>query len=130
MVISLSLLIHLLKYRKYSSVLTLVFALLVCTDDHILRERLTELAKDAERKKALKDVANDNTKEKSRATEATEKKAQSLEKARQVVENGRAEVENRLEGVELKLVEANSLNLALVNQIADLKAALEACENK
>ena len=32
-VISLSLLVHLLKYRKYSSVLTLVFALPVRTDD-------------------------------------------------------------------------------------------------
>jgi len=97
---------------------------------HILSERLTELAKDAERKKALKDVANDNTKEKSRAIEATEKKAQSSEKARQVVEKGRAEVKSWLEGVELKRAEANSLNLALANQIADLKVVLEACENK
>jgi len=32
-VISLSILIHLLKYKKYSSVLTLVFALPVRTDD-------------------------------------------------------------------------------------------------
>ena len=97
---------------------------------HILGERLTELVEDAEREKALKDVANDNAKEQSKAAKAAEKKAQSSEKARQVAEKERVEVENRLEGAELKLVEANSLNLAQADQIADLKAALEACENK
>ena len=39
-------------------------------------------------------------------------------------------MEARLEGVELKLVEAASINLAQANQIVDLKSALEACENK
>ena len=33
-------------------------------------------------------------------------------------------------GVKLKLVEAASLNLAQADEIADLKAALEACESK
>ena len=47
-----------------------------------------------------------------------------------MAEKGRAEVESRLEGVELKLAEAHSLNLAQANQIANLKVALEACENK
>ena len=42
---------------------------------HILGERLTELVEDAEREKALKDVANDNVKEKNKAAEAVEKKA-------------------------------------------------------
>ena len=97
---------------------------------HILGERLTELVEDAEWEKALKDVANDNVKEKSKAVEAAEKKAQSSEKAHQLAEKRRAEVESRLEGVELKLAEANSLNLAQADQIVDLKASLEACENK
>ena len=39
-------------------------------------------------------------------------------------------MEGWLEGVELKLVEAASLNLAQADQIADLKSTLEACENK
>ena len=39
-------------------------------------------------------------------------------------------MEGRLEGVELKLVEAASLNLAQADQIVDLKSAFEACENK
>ena len=97
---------------------------------HILGERLTELTKDAKQEKALKDVANNNAKEKSKAAEATEKKAQSSKKAHQVAEKGRVEVESWLEGVEMKLAEANSLNLAQADQIADLKETLEACENK
>ena len=36
----------------------------------------------------------------------------------------------KLGGTELKLAEAESLNLAQVDEIADLKVALEACENK
>ena len=97
---------------------------------HILSERLKELDEDAEREKALKDVANDNAKEKSKAIEVAEKKAQSSKKARQLAKKRRAEVESWLEGIELKLAEANSLNLAQADQIADLKVALEACENK
>ena len=36
----------------------------------------------------------------------------------------------KLGGTELKLAEAKSLNLAQVDEIANLKAALEACEEK
>ena len=39
-------------------------------------------------------------------------------------------MEAKLGGIELKLVKAESLNLAQVDEIANLKAALEACENK
>ena len=97
---------------------------------YILGERLTEPAKDAEREKALKDIANDNPKEQSKAAEAVEKRAQSSEKGRQAAEKERVEVENRLKAAKLKLAEANSLNLAQADQIADLKVALKACENK
>ena len=97
---------------------------------YILSERLKELTEDAERQKALKDVTNANVKEKSKAAKVAEKKAQSLEKARLLAEKKIAEVEGWLEGVELKLAEADNLNLALADQIADLKAALEAYKNK
>ena len=39
-------------------------------------------------------------------------------------------MEVHLGGTELKLVEAQSLNTTLAEELADLKAALEACENK
>ena len=78
---------------------------------HVLGKRLKELIEDADREKALKAVANAAAKEKGKAVEAVEKKAQASKKARQ-------------------LVEADSLNLAQADQIIDLRAALEACKNK
>ena len=53
-----------------------------------------------------------------------------MKKARLVVERKLAEAEDKLGGVELKLVEAASLNLTQAYEIVDLKAALEACKNK
>ena len=97
---------------------------------YVLGERLKELTEDANQEKALKDVANATAKEKGMAVEAAKKKAQSLEKARLLAKEKLAEAEDWLGGIELKLAEAVSLNLAQANQIADLKVALEACENK
>ena len=79
---------------------------------YILGERIKELTEDADRDKALKEVANAMTKEKSKAVEVAEKKAQSSEKARLLAEGKLAEEEDKLGGVELKLAEAASLNLA------------------
>ena len=97
---------------------------------HVFNERLKELAKDADREKALKDVDNATAKEKLKAVNTTHKRTQSSKKAHLLAEEKAAEVEGRLEGVELKLAEAASLNLAQANQIADLRSALEAYENK
>ena len=97
---------------------------------HVLDDRLKELAEDADREKALKDIANAMAKEKGKAAEAAEKKAQAAEKAQQLAEGKLAKAEDWLGGIELKLVEAASLNLAQANQIADLNAAFEACESK
>ena len=47
-----------------------------------------------------------------------------------MAENKLVEVETKLGGIKLKLAKAKSLNLAHVDEIANLKAALEACENK
>ena len=40
------------------------------------------------------------------------------------------ELKMKLGGIELKLAEAKSLNLAQVDELADLNATLGACENK
>ena len=53
-----------------------------------------------------------------------------MKKAWLVVERKLAEAEDKLGGIELKLAEVASLNLAQANEIADLKVALEACEDK
>ena len=53
---------------------------------HIFDGRLKELAKDAEREKALKDVAKASAKEKTKAAATMEKKAVASEKARVLTE--------------------------------------------
>ena len=53
-----------------------------------------------------------------------------MEKARALVEGKFAEMEVHLGGTELKLAKAQSLNTTITEELADLKAALEACENK
>ena len=87
---------------------------------------MKELAEDAEREMALKDVATATAKENVKTAKVAEKEAQSLEKARLVAERNLAEVEDKLGAVELKLAKAANLNLAQADEIANLKAALEA----
>ena len=41
-----------------------------------------------------------------------------------------AELTTKQNETDLKLAEATSLNVALTEELADLRAALEACENK
>jgi len=69
-------------------------------------------------------------KEKGKATKATKKKAQFAEKARLVVEKKLTEIKVKLGGTKLKLAEVESLNLAHVDEIVDLKAPIETCEEK
>ena len=59
-----------------------------------------------------------------------EKKAAVSKKARVLAEKKSTELEMNLGETELKLVGAESLNLAQADELADLKVALEACENK
>ena len=96
---------------------------------HILDGRVKELAKDAEWEKALKDVVEANAKEKTKAVVATEKKDVASEKARALAEKRSSELETRQGKTELKLAKAVSWNTAQAEELANLKAALEANEN-
>ena len=64
---------------------------------------MKEFAKDVEWEKALKDVVTATAKDKGKAIEAAEKKAQSSEKARLVAERNLAEAKDKLRAMELKL---------------------------
>ena len=97
---------------------------------HIIDGRLKELFEDLEREKALKDVAEAIAKEKVKATRTAKKKVAAAKKARALAESKSVELEVQLGGTELKLAEAQSLNTALAEELANLKAALEACEDK
>ena len=93
----------------------------------MLGERMGELAEEAEQEKVLKDVADAIARDKGKAVE---KKAQSSKEARLLAKKRSAEIETKLEETELKLAQVESLNLAHAEEVAKLKAALEACENK
>ena len=97
---------------------------------HIIDGRLKELSEVAEWEKAFKDVTEVTTKEKVKAVGTAEKKAFVAEKARALAKSKSAELEVQLGSTKLKLAEAWSLNIALAEELANLKAALEACEDK
>ena len=71
-----------------------------------------------------------SAKEKTKAAVIAEKKAIASEKVRVSAEKKSLKLETKLGETELKLVEAASLNTAQAKELVDLKAALEACENK
>ena len=75
-----------------------------------------ELAEEAEQERALKDVADAMAWDKGKATKVAKKRL--------------AEVETKLGETELKLAQAENLNLAHAEEVAELKAAFKACENK
>ena len=75
-------------------------------------------------------MAELTSKEKAKVAVTTEKKAAASEKARVSTEKKSSKLEAKLGEVELKLAEAASLNTAQAEEMADLKVALEACENK
>ncbi|KAK9987060.1 hypothetical protein SO802_032011 [Lithocarpus litseifolius] len=90
-------------------------------------DQLKEAIEDANREKALKDVAMVIAKDKGKATE---KRVKVFEKARALAKQKLAKIDVKLRGTELKLAEAESLNLAQADEIADLKVAFEAYEDK
>ena len=65
---------------------------------YVINERLKETAEDAEREKALKEVAIATTKDKRRAAEVAKKKAQASEKARILAEKRLMEMDVKLGG--------------------------------
>ena len=69
-------------------------------------------------------------KEKVKVAKVVGKKVHAFEKARALAEKKLTEMEMKLGGIELKLAEAESLNLAQVDELANLKATLVACQDK
>ena len=91
---------------------------------------MKELVEDVEREKALKDVAEAVSKERAKIAATTEKKAAASKKAKVLVEKRLANLEAKVGETELKLAEAENLNSAQAEDLADLRAALEGCESK
>ena len=69
-------------------------------------------------------------KEKVKAAVIAEKKVATSEKARVAAEKRSSELEVKLGGDRAKTSGGASMNIARAENVADLKATLEACENK
>ena len=91
---------------------------------------MKDLTEEVSREKAGKEVAVEAAKEKTNIAESTEKRAAAVEKSQALSEKRLAELVMRQNETEVKLAEVASLNSTLSEEVADLWAALEACESK
>ena len=69
-------------------------------------------------------------KEKTKSAEAAEKKVAVAEKSQTSAEKRSTKLVTKQNETDLKLAKAVSLNVTLSEEVADLLAALEACESK
>jgi len=87
-----------------------------------------DLTEEFDWEKAGREEAVKTAKEKTKIVESAEKRAAAAEKSRASAEKRSAELVTRQNEKEVKLAEAASLNSTLSEEVADLWAALKACE--
>ena len=97
---------------------------------HILNKRVKDISEEVDREKAGREEAVKTAKEKTKTADAAEKRAAAAEKSRALAEKRSAELVSKQNEMDLKLAKATSLNITLSEEVADLRAALEACKNK
>ena len=97
---------------------------------HILGGRAKDLVEEVDREREAQETAVKTAKEKLKATYFAEKKAAIVEKNRALAEKRFAELLAKQNETDVKLAEAISLNMAQAEELVDLRAALEACEEK
>ena len=91
---------------------------------------MKDLTEEVDYEKAGKEEAVKAAKEKTKIVESVEKRAIAAEKSRASAKKKSTELVTRQNETEVKLVETASLNSTLSEKVADLWAALEACESK
>ena len=97
---------------------------------HILDGHAKELVEEVDREREAREIAVKTAKEKIKVADIAEKKAPAAEKNRALAEKRSVELLAKQNETDVKLAEAISLNMAQVEEFADLRAALEACEEK
>ena len=97
---------------------------------HILAGRERNLAEEVDREKEARESVAKTAKEKLKAAESTEKKAAAAEKNRALAEKRCSELLDKQNETDVKLAEAISLTTSQAEELTDLRAALEACEQK
>ena len=91
---------------------------------------MKEFSEEVDWEKAGRDAATKTAKDKIKAADAAEKRAAATEKAWALAESRLAKLTTKQNEMDLKLAEAASLNVALNEELVDLRATLEANENK
>ena len=91
---------------------------------------MKDLSEEVGRERAGKEKAVEVAKEKMKIVKSVEKRAAATEKSRASAEKKSVELVVQQNETETKLAEIASLNSALSEKVANLRAALEACENK
>ena len=97
---------------------------------HILGGCAKDLAEEVDREREARETAAKTAKEKLKAADSAEKKVAAAEKNRALAEKRCAELLAKQNETDVKLVEAISLNASQAEELTDLRAALEACEQK
>ena len=97
---------------------------------HILAGHAKDLAEEVDRERGARESTTKTVKEKVQEDDSAEKKAAAAEKNRVSVEKRCAELLAKQNETDVKLAEAVSLNTSQAEELADLRAALEACEEK
>lgn len=97
---------------------------------YMMEVKLRDAAEETDKERALKEVAKATVKDKDKVVENAKEWIRVAERAQAFIEQRVEELEVKLGGTELKLSEAESLNSASAKLIAELKAALEADEDK
>ena len=91
---------------------------------------MKNLTEEVDREKAGREEAVKTAKEKTKTAESAEKRAAAAEKSRASAKKRSTELVTQQNETKVKLAEATSLNSTLSEEVADLWAALEACESK
>ena len=97
---------------------------------YILGGRAKDLVKEVDREREARETAAKTTKEKLKAADSTEKKTAATEKNRALAKKRCTKLLAKQNETDVKLAQAISLNTAQAEELADLRAALEACEEK
>ena len=97
---------------------------------HILGDHAKELAGEADQEREAQETAVKTAREKLKVVETAEKKPVAAEKNRALAEKRSVELLAKQNKTDVKLSKAISLSTAQIEELADLRAALEACKEK
>ena len=92
--------------------------------------RTKELAEEADWEREVQETVVKTAKEKIKAADTVEEKANAAEKNRAMAEKRSAKLLAKQNETDVKLAEAINLNTAQAEELVDLRAILGACEEK